>query len=159
MRRVRLRIKVPAALVAQLGSHLDIEASVAFGHRGTEWAMRVAGRRAVRYDIGYDSSRGRWYLDASSKRDTVVVPSSIDELRTGPMLGVDLNADHLAACVLDGRGIRSGIRSRSPCAPPVWRRRGAMVGSARRSPPCSIPGDAGCTAVVIENLDIVDARA
>jgi hypothetical protein len=99
----RLRVKVPAALVDQHGTHLDIEAPVAFIHRGTEWATRVAGRCAVRDDISYDCSRGRWYLDASWKQDTVVAPS-IDELRTGPVLGVDLNADHLAACVLDGSG-------------------------------------------------------
>jgi hypothetical protein len=61
----RLRIKVPAALAAQLGSHLDIAAPVWFAHRGTEWADRVAGRRAVRYDITYDPARDRWYLDAS----------------------------------------------------------------------------------------------
>ncbi len=54
----RLRIKVPAALVAQHGTHIDVAAPVAFGHRGTEWAVRVAGRRAVRYDITYDSDRG-----------------------------------------------------------------------------------------------------
>jgi hypothetical protein len=62
----RLRIKVPAALVDQHGTHIDVGAPVAFGHRGTEWAVRVAGRRAVRYDISYDSSCGRWYLDAHS---------------------------------------------------------------------------------------------
>jgi phenylpropionate dioxygenase-like ring-hydroxylating dioxygenase large terminal subunit len=44
----RLRIKVPAALAAQFGSHLDIGSPVKFGHRGTEWAARVAARRAVR---------------------------------------------------------------------------------------------------------------
>ncbi|PBA68690.1 hypothetical protein, partial [Mycobacterium avium] len=41
----RLRIKVPAALVDQLGTHLHIAAPVAFTHRGDEWAARVAGRR------------------------------------------------------------------------------------------------------------------
>ncbi len=28
----------------------------------------------------------------------------IDDLRTGPVLGVDLNDDHLACCVLDSSG-------------------------------------------------------
>jgi hypothetical protein len=99
----RLRIKVPATLVDQYGTHIDVATPVTFSHRGTEWAARLAGRRAVRYDLSYDSSRGRWYLDASWKQDTVV-PPSIDQLRAGPVLGVDLNADHLAACVLDGSG-------------------------------------------------------
>ncbi|MGH3584392.1 MAG: hypothetical protein ACRDUB_22580, partial [Mycobacterium sp.] len=84
----RLRIKVPAGLAAQFGMHLDIAAQVRFSHRAPEWAQRVAGRRAVRYDISYDPSRGRWYLDASWKQDTVLVAPSIEELRAGPVLGV-----------------------------------------------------------------------
>jgi hypothetical protein len=57
----------------------------------------------VRYDISYDPPHGRWYLDASWKQDTAVM-APIDELRCGPVLGVDLNDDHLAAYVLDGSG-------------------------------------------------------
>ncbi|MDT5078130.1 MAG: hypothetical protein QOJ80_2767, partial [Mycobacterium sp.] len=100
----RLRIKVPAALAAQYGTHLDIAAPVAFNHRGLEWAERVAQRRAVRYDISFDPARDRWYLDASWKQDPLTTPPSIEVLRTGPVLGVDLNADHLACCILDGSG-------------------------------------------------------
>jgi hypothetical protein len=37
----QLRIKVPAALSAQFGSHLQITAPVGFSHRGGEWAERV----------------------------------------------------------------------------------------------------------------------
>lgn len=37
----RLRIKVPAALAAQYGTHLSIIARLAFHHRDTEWALRV----------------------------------------------------------------------------------------------------------------------
>jgi hypothetical protein len=61
----QLRIKTPAALAAQLGTHLTIAAPVRFHHRGDEWAARVAARQAVRYDISYDPERDRWYLDAS----------------------------------------------------------------------------------------------
>ncbi|BBX95907.1 hypothetical protein [Mycobacterium lacus] len=61
----QLRIKVPAALVDRFGTHLHIAAPVAFGHRCQEWADRVAGRRAVRYDITFNPAKGRWYLDAS----------------------------------------------------------------------------------------------
>ena len=61
----RLRVKVPAALADELGTHLVIGAPVGFAHRGAEWAERVAARRAVRYDISFDPDRGRWYLDAS----------------------------------------------------------------------------------------------
>jgi hypothetical protein len=128
----RLRIKVPAALTAQFGSHLRITAPVGFSHRGGEWAERVAGRSAVRYDISYDPAKDRWYLDASWTHD-VTVPPSIEDLRTGPVLGVDLNADHLACCLLD----RSGSRCRSPCRPRDCPHPGGMGGSGRRSPRCS----------------------
>jgi hypothetical protein len=155
----RLRVKVPAALVDQHGTHLDIEAPVAFIHRGTEWATRVAGRCAVRDDISYDCSRGRWYLDASWKQDTVVAPS-IDELRTGPVLGVDLNADHLAACVLDGSGNPVGDPITIPvdtAGLPATRRDGRV--RAAITALLDAATYAGCTAVIIENLDFADARA
>ena len=71
-----------------------------FHHRRAEWAARVSARQAVRYDISYDPSRGRWYLDASWTLSPGPVPD-LDDLRAGPVLGVDLNADHVAACVLD----------------------------------------------------------
>ena len=58
----------------------------------------------MRYDISYDPDRGRWYLDASWKQDATATAPTIDELRTGPVLGIDLNDGHLAACVLDGSG-------------------------------------------------------
>jgi hypothetical protein len=58
----QLRVKVPVALVEQLGTHLVIAAPAQFTHRGTEWADRVAARRAVRYDISYDpdATAGVW---------------------------------------------------------------------------------------------------
>ena len=99
----RLRIKVPAALAGQFGSHLVIAAPMRFAHRADEWAARVAGRRAVRYDITYDPERGRWYLDASWKTTPEPAPQ-LDDLRAGRVLGVDLNDGHLAVCVLDASG-------------------------------------------------------
>src|SRR4029077_19411839 len=96
-------IKPPPALVPQLGQHVGIDAPIRFAHRGDEWAERVAARRAVRYDISYDPARGRWYLDASWNTTPAATPS-LDELRSGPVLGVDLNDGHLAAYVLDRSG-------------------------------------------------------
>ncbi len=57
----------------------------------------------MRYDITYDPARDRWYLDASWKTRPETA-ARIEELRSGPVLGVDLNADHLAVCVLDSSG-------------------------------------------------------
>ena len=99
----RLRIKVPAALAEELGTHLVIGAPMGFTHRGDEWADRVAARRAVRYDISYDPERDRWYLDASWETAPEPAPD-IEDLRAGPVLGVDLNADHLADLRAGSRG-------------------------------------------------------
>jgi hypothetical protein len=99
----RLRVKTPGALADQWGAHVTIAAPVRFSHCGDQWAARVAARRAVRYDIVYDPTRGRWYLDASWAIGAQPGPD-LEELRRGPVLGVDLNADHLAGCVLDAAG-------------------------------------------------------
>jgi IS605 OrfB family transposase len=156
----RLRIKVPAALSAQFGSHLQIAAPVGFCHRGQEWAERVAGRWAVRYDITYDPGKDRWYLDASWKNERTAAPSPIEQLRTGPVLGVDLNADHLACCVLDRSGNPVGLPFSIPVETaglPASRRdgrvRAAITALLDRS------AQQNCSAVVIENLDFADARA
>ena len=155
----RVRIKVPAALVERYGTHIEVGAPVAFGHRGTEWGVRVAGRQAVRYDISYDSCRGRWYLDASWKQD-IIEPPALDELRSGPVLGVDLNADHLAGVVLDGSGNPVGAPVTIPvdtAGLPASQRDGRV--RAAISALLDTATHAACTAVVIENLDFADARA
>jgi hypothetical protein len=108
---------------------------VRFSHRGQEWAERVAARRAVRYDISYDPGKDRWYLDASWTHDVTVL-SSIEALHAGPVLGVDLNADHLACCRLDAAGNPVG----APFSIPIETAglpASAMGGSGQRSPPCS----------------------
>jgi len=156
----RMRIKVPAALAAQYGTHLDVGASVSFGHRGREWAARMAARRAVRYDIIFDPANGRWYLDASWKPDEVTAPRSIDELRTGPVLGVDLNADHLACAVLDGSGNPVGdpiTIAVETAGLPATRRDGRV--RAAITALLDLAQQRNCTAVVIEHLDFADARA
>jgi IS605 OrfB family transposase len=155
----QLRIKVPAALAAELGTHLVIAAPVRFIHRGEEWADRVAARQAVRYDISFDPQRGRWYLDASWKTTPKPVPE-LDELRTRPVLGVDLNADHLACCVLDAAGNPVG----APISVDIGtaglqasRRDGRVRAAITRL--LDHAGQQNCSAIVVENLDFADARA
>ncbi|MDT5128529.1 MAG: hypothetical protein QOH54_4173 [Mycobacterium sp.] len=156
----QMQIKVPAALIAQVGTHLQITTPVRFSHRSQEWAQRVAGRRAVRYDISHDPAKGRWYLDASWKQDVTAEAPPIQQLRGGPVLGVDLNADHLACCVLDASGNPVG----EPVSIPVQtaglaashrdgRVRAAITALLNRS------DQHNCTAVIVENLDFADARA
>jgi IS605 OrfB family transposase len=153
-----LRIKVPAALTAAFGSHVVIAAPVRFSHLGEEWAARVAERAAVRYDISYDPDRGRWYLDASWKTTPQPV-SELDEMRAGRVLGVDLNADHLACCVLDASG--------NPVGEPISidmttaglkasRRDGRVRAAISRL--LDHARQQNCSAIVVENLNFADAR-
>ncbi|MFF0112415.1 IS200/IS605 family accessory protein TnpB-related protein [Streptomyces prasinus] len=80
---------------------------IGFAHRGQEWADRVAANRAVAYRIHYDPARGRWYVTASwHKPVTRTVPLAA-ALAHG-VIGVDLNADHLAAWRLDVHGNPTG---------------------------------------------------
>jgi IS605 OrfB family transposase len=155
----QLRVKVPCALVERLGTHLVIAAPVRFSHRGEEWSARVAGRRAVRYDISYDPDRGRWYLDASWKTSPQPVPQ-LDDLRTGPVLGLDLNDGHLAACVLDGSGnpIGEPVSIEVLTAELAASRRDGRVRAAITEL-LDHAQQQNCSAVVVENLNFADARA
>ncbi|MFG2565673.1 IS200/IS605 family accessory protein TnpB-related protein [Streptomyces sp. NPDC048567] len=112
----QVSIKLPAPL-AHLANSLHgrytLTATVAFAHRGGEWADRVEGNRAVAYRIHYDTGRDRWYLTASWQRPIVrTVP--LDAARAGGVIGVDTNADHFAAYRLDPHGNPVGEPHRFP---------------------------------------------
>ncbi|MGH3561146.1 MAG: hypothetical protein ACRDTN_04905, partial [Mycobacterium sp.] len=154
----RLRVKVPAALVDKLGTHVVVAAPVRFAYRGAEWSARVGARHAVRYDIGYHPARGRWYVHASWKTRPPPV-GQLDELRAKPVLGVDLNADHLACCVLDACGNPVG----QPVTIPIEtaglrasRRDGRVRAAISRL--LDVADQAGCGSVVVENLNFAEAR-
>jgi transposase len=89
-----------------------------------------------------------------------VDPPSIDQSRAGLVLGVDLNADHLACCVLDGSGNPVGAPMSIPVDAAGLRasRRDGRVRAAITALLDSAD-HAGCSAVVIENLDFADTRA
>ncbi|MFD6968015.1 hypothetical protein [Streptomyces sp. NPDC059949] len=98
--------------------------TVTFNHRREEWLDRVTASRAVRYDIVCDPERGRWYLDASWSTPTSPPPTLSELIARGVrLLAVDLNADHLAACVVDVHG--------NPVGEPVTVPTG-LTGSASR---------------------------
>ena len=155
----RLRVKVPAALAEELGTHLVIAGPVQFSHRGAQWWARVTARQAVRYDISHDPGRGRWYLDASWATSPEPVPE-IDDLRAGPVLGVDLNADHLAVCVLDSSGNPTGepVTIALDIAGLRASRRDGRVRAAI-SGLLAHAHQHHCFAIVVENLNFADARA
>ncbi|MET8111894.1 IS200/IS605 family accessory protein TnpB-related protein [Streptomyces prasinus] len=76
---------------------------VRFAHRGQEWADRIEANRAVAYRIHYDTDRARWYVTASWQIPVSPTVPMAAALAHG-VIGVDMNADHLAAWRLDTRG-------------------------------------------------------
>ncbi|WP_203732512.1 transposase [Streptomyces sp. SID12501] len=107
-------IKLPAPLAylanAPYGRYV-LACRVVFAHRGGEWADRVAADRAVAYRIHLDTGRDRWYLTASWQ--TPVTPAiPIEAALAHGVIGVDMNADHLAAWQLDVHGNPTGAPRR-----------------------------------------------
>jgi hypothetical protein len=112
----------------------------------------------VRYDVSFDAAKRRWYLDASW-RMPVAQPPTLEALRAAPMLGVDLNYDHLAVVLTD--------RSGNPCGAPT------TIGLELAGLPAEtrdgrlraaitelvvLAKAHGCAAVAIENLDFAELR-
>lgn len=109
-----ISIKLPAPLTdlanAKHGRYV-LAARVSFPHRGAEWRDRIEANRAVAYRIHLNTVSGRWYLDTSrTRKDLPVIP--LDALRAGGVVGVDTNADHLAAWLLDEHGNPMGAPHR-----------------------------------------------
>lgn len=103
----RLTVSVPPPVAAALGvpARVTLAAPVVFRHGGAEVAARVAARAATRFDVERVEHRGelRWSLRASWTLPARVAPAR-EEVTAGGVLGVDLNADHLAAHALDACG-------------------------------------------------------
>ena len=100
-----LEIALPrpfAHLANQPHGRYRLSCPVTFSYRGDEVAAQAA-TGAVRYDMAFISAKGRWYLDASWKIPKPETPT-LDQLREGRVLAVDLNAGHVAAMVVDGSG-------------------------------------------------------
>ncbi|QES47982.1 transposase [Streptomyces venezuelae] len=103
-------IKLPAPLAhlanARHGRYV-LACKVSFPHRGPEWADRIEANRAVAYRIHFDADRGRWYITASwqyAPTKTIPIKSALAD----GVIGVDTNADHLAAWRLDTHGNPTG---------------------------------------------------
>jgi IS605 OrfB family transposase len=103
-------IKLPAPLAhlanAPHGRYV-LACRVGFPHRGQEWADRVAANRSVAYRIHLDVARGRWYVTASWQIPVSHTVPLAAALAYGA-IGVDMNADHLAAWRLDIHGNPTG---------------------------------------------------
>ncbi|MFE7273318.1 IS200/IS605 family accessory protein TnpB-related protein [Streptomyces sp. NPDC057623] len=109
-----ISIKLPAPITYLANAphgRYTLDARVNFAHRGAEWRDRIEANRAVAYRIHLDVGRGRWYLDASwTRKDLPVLP--LEVLRASGVIGVDTNADHLAAWLLDEYGNPTGAPRR-----------------------------------------------
>ncbi|MGX1503112.1 UNVERIFIED_CONTAM: IS605 OrfB family transposase [Streptomyces graminofaciens] len=107
---VSIKLPAPLAHLANAAhGRYALAVRVRFAHRGQEWADRVAANRAVAYRIHHDTGRGRWYVTASWQiPPTPTVP--LEAALAHGVIGVDTNADHLAAWRLDTHG--------NPCGDP-----------------------------------------
>ncbi|MBT2449349.1 hypothetical protein J7F03_20080 [Streptomyces sp. ISL-43] len=133
---------------------------VTFNHRRDEWLDRVTANCSVRYDIVCDPERGRWYLDASWSTPKVVLPTPAELTAIGTrLLAVDLNADHLAACVVDAHGNPVGqpITVTTDLTGPTSQRDGRLRQAITEL--IRLAKLHGCAGFAIENLGFADARA
>jgi hypothetical protein len=156
-----LEIKLPAALSGLANrphGRYRLSAPVSFPYRGEEVAAQAASS-AIRYDIRHRPERHRWYLDASWT-SAPQPPADLDGLRQLRVLAVDLNADHLAAVVIDPSGNPVG----RPLSVPLdlgglsRSRRDGQLRAAISALLARAKGT-GCAAVVVENLNFEAARA
>jgi hypothetical protein len=98
-----LRLPAPLAHLANRPrGRYRLSCPAKFFYRADAWTAQVASG-AVRYDLVYQSERGRWYLDASWTHPRGPVPT-LTELAGFPRMAVDLNARHLDCTVLDPSG-------------------------------------------------------
>ncbi|RPE43087.1 IS605 OrfB family transposase [Streptomyces sp. Ag109_O5-1] len=136
-----------------------LSCTLTFHHRRPEWLDRVSANRAVRYDIVHDPARDRWYLYASWSIPTTNPPTP-EEIRAlgAKLLAVDLNADHLAAIVLDEHGNPVGEPNTVPLelTGPATTRDGRLRAAITRL--IALAREHGCAAIVVENLGFADAR-
>ena len=153
-------IKLPAPL-AHLANRphgrYRLSCPVSFPHRGDEVAAQAA-TGAVRYDISYDPAHDRWYIDASWTMAPEPAPA-LEELRSAPVLAVDLNHGHLAAWAVTPDGNPAGPPVTIPldlAGLPASQRDGRLRDAV--STLIRIAKGHGCRAIVIEDLDFAGAR-
>jgi hypothetical protein len=155
-----LELKVPAPLTYLANrphGRYRLSCPVWFNHRADEWAAQVASG-AVRYDIAYQPDRRRWYLSASWMRPAPPAVTVQQAVAAG-VLGVDLNAGHLACWHVDryGSPVRVGVDIPLELdGLPTSTRDGRLRGAISALLDLAVQRD--CTAIGIEDLDFTDAR-
>ncbi|WP_343600211.1 hypothetical protein [Mycobacterium sp.] len=155
-----LSLRLPAPLEhlanAPQGRYV-LSGTITFGHRGQEWADRVEANRAVAYHIHFSPDKQRWYLDAAWQR-TQAPAVPLEALRAGELIGVDMNADHLAAWRLDGHGNPIGApRTFGYDLSGGVDRRDAQVRHALTRL-LHWATNTGSKAIAVEDLDVTDSK-
>jgi hypothetical protein len=153
-----LELRLPKALehlANRPGGRYRLSCPVEFPYRGEEVAAQ-AESGSVGYDVSFDPGKHRWYLDASWSISEGELRPSIDHLRSGPVIAVDLNHGHLAVCVLDPSGNPIG----EPVTVPLeltGLKASTRDGRIREtiSKVLALARAHGAGAVVIEDLDFV----
>ncbi|HET9877328.1 MAG TPA: hypothetical protein VFQ37_16465 [Mycobacterium sp.] len=155
-----LEIKLPAPLTHLANrphGRYRLSCPVSFSYQREQVAAQAA-TGAVRYDISFDPTSGRWHLHASWKR-VPTAPPSLDELHCHPVVSVDVNDAHLdvAALAPDGNLLGTPVTFELPLAGlPATARDGRLRAVISRILETAAAHDA--KAVVIEDLDFADAR-
>ncbi|HET9968185.1 MAG TPA: hypothetical protein VFQ68_08095 [Streptosporangiaceae bacterium] len=131
-----LELKLPAPLAGLANrphGRYRLTCPVEFSHRGDEAAAQAASG-AVRYDVSCDAERGRWYLAASWKKAPAPAVT-LEELRAGTIVAIDVNAGHqpLVSRSLAGPDARAAPRDDRPP------RRGTGDRETRTRPPGQDP--------------------
>jgi IS605 OrfB family transposase len=159
-----LTVSVPRPVAGRLGvaTRVRLRHSVPLPHRCLEREDRLESRAAVRLDVQPDTDRKgrrRTYLRVSWVRTS---PEAVDlsTARTGGVVGVDLNADHLAATRLDTAGNPVGRPIRVPLdlagattATRDGRLRAAVTAILEHAKAT------GATAIAVEDLDFADSKS
>ena len=152
-------MKVPTDLVPTLGERLRLAVPVGFVLRGQEWADRVSRLQAIRYDITFDTVKGLWFFRASWSYGTATPTPPLATLQAGRIIGVDLNADHLTAGVIDVSGNPVGTPTIIPLL--VAGLSATVRDGYLRAAITELLNQAeaaGAHAIAIENLNFADAR-
>ena len=158
-----LTVSVPRPVAERLGvaARVQLRHPVRLHHRGLELEERLDARAAVRLDVRPDTDRKgrvRTYLRVSWLG---AAPEVVDltAARAGGVVGVDLNADHLAATRIDTSGNPVGRPIRVPlglAGASTTTRDGRL-----RAAVTAILEHAetvGATAIAIEDLDFADSK-
>lgn len=157
---LELRLPTPLAHLSNTPGRAPtfrLTGPVAFSHRADEWAAQAA-TGAVRYDLTYNPTKQRWYVDASWQTRSEPAPD-LAELRQERTLGVDFNDGHLACWVIDPSGNPVGQPLTIPTVldGPTSRRDGQLRQAITEL--LDAAQQHNCATVSIENLSFADARS